>query len=409
MASNFPMDVMYTILTLLSVKSLLRFRSVCKTWCNLIDSPGFIKFHLDRSLASNSNHSLIFTQRNDSWSLYQVHDLDTLSSATKITCPGTRISIIIGACNGLICACVDNSIVLCNLSMCTFRHIHHREKVTWKTWKCFGFGYDCLRDDYKIVMLFCRELSEVFVYSLRDNSWKTLTGKENVTDSYSRRLQRGVLANNCFCWIQGGPGDEQVIVFDLHHQEWSMLPLPNETNFLILQLGFFDGHLCLHIATNHPTFHSKVKCDIWCMKDFDYEGAIPLVYCNRSNEIIFKRYSITNHNLLKGKLGQGKIKNFEFDSIIQHNFSSEMITTYVDSLTPVGYYHRLPRSREETDIRAKKRLSLNEVDKEKQRREVGRGKKGRCVCKAWRNLIDSSDFMQFHLNRSLESNFIHCL
>ena len=258
--------------------------------------------------------------------------------------------------------------------MAKFRHIHYPEKVTWKTWKCFGFGYDCLRDDYKIVMLSRRELSEVFVYSLRDNSWKTLTGKENITDSYSRPLQRGVLVNNCLHWIQGGPGDEQVIVFDLHHEEWSTLPLPNETNFLILQLGFLDGHLCLHIATNHPTFHGKVKCDLWCMKEygvkeswtklfsFDYEGAIPLVYCNRSKEIIFKRYSITNHNLFKGKLGQGKTENVEFDSIIQHSFSSEMITTYVDSLTPVGYFRGLLRSREETDMKnhisAKKRLLL---------------------------------------------------
>ncbi|KDO58140.1 hypothetical protein CISIN_1g042865mg [Citrus sinensis] len=54
-------DVMTEILSRLPVNPLLRFRCVSKTFCGLIDSRYFIKLHMNRSIETNSNLSLIFS------------------------------------------------------------------------------------------------------------------------------------------------------------------------------------------------------------------------------------------------------------------------------------------------------------------------------------------------------------
>lgn len=54
-----PPDIMMDILSRLPGKSLLRFKCVSKPFCSLIDSPELIKLHLNRSMETKSNLSLI--------------------------------------------------------------------------------------------------------------------------------------------------------------------------------------------------------------------------------------------------------------------------------------------------------------------------------------------------------------
>ncbi|KAI8027029.1 F-box protein [Camellia lanceoleosa] len=43
---SLPRDIIFDILNHLPVKSLLRFKCICKTFCQLISSPTFISSHL---------------------------------------------------------------------------------------------------------------------------------------------------------------------------------------------------------------------------------------------------------------------------------------------------------------------------------------------------------------------------
>ncbi|CAN1814611.1 F-box protein CPR1 [Linum perenne] len=94
-----PDDIVSDIFLQLPAKTLLRFRSLSKPLCELIDSSDFIRQHLAHSLLTKSNHSLILHD----WHLHTV-DLDSLDAAEDLTHPlyaggGTEA---VGSVNGLV-------------------------------------------------------------------------------------------------------------------------------------------------------------------------------------------------------------------------------------------------------------------------------------------------------------------
>ncbi|KAL5730446.1 hypothetical protein ACHQM5_003264 [Ranunculus cassubicifolius] len=58
MAEYVPEDVMVDILSRLPAKSLIRFKTVCKTWYNLVHQPDFTKLHLSRAIHSDERDLL---------------------------------------------------------------------------------------------------------------------------------------------------------------------------------------------------------------------------------------------------------------------------------------------------------------------------------------------------------------
>ncbi|XP_059645935.1 F-box protein CPR1-like [Cornus florida] len=77
-----PADVIVDILSRLPVKPLLKFRFVSKPWCALIDSPSFIKSHLNRSIETKTNRSIICRDCD----LYSI-DFDSLDHAVELDHP----------------------------------------------------------------------------------------------------------------------------------------------------------------------------------------------------------------------------------------------------------------------------------------------------------------------------------
>lgn len=58
--NSLPWEIIVDILFRLPVKDLLRYRSVAKSWCSLIDGPDFVKLHLDHSKEANSENNNLF-------------------------------------------------------------------------------------------------------------------------------------------------------------------------------------------------------------------------------------------------------------------------------------------------------------------------------------------------------------
>ncbi|XP_050241392.1 F-box/kelch-repeat protein At3g23880-like [Quercus robur] len=57
-SQNIPEDIVHDVLKRLPVKSLQRFKSVCKTWCSLISSSEFAKARYDSANEPNDNMTL---------------------------------------------------------------------------------------------------------------------------------------------------------------------------------------------------------------------------------------------------------------------------------------------------------------------------------------------------------------
>ncbi|GAV83388.1 hypothetical protein CFOL_v3_26836 [Cephalotus follicularis] len=184
----------------LPVKPLLRFRCLSKTCCVLIDDPDFINHHLRLSIHTRSNLNLVLKNLH----LYSV-DLDSLDTAVALDYPVSLSGRTEAFCssNGLIALrSSDRDIGLYNPS--TRKRLKLPVEPVDPTgdssrspgYVFYGFGYDSVSDDYKVVrMVKFNKFEdndrhgdgdgdggdnnvgylldyEVKVYSLRKNSWK---------------------------------------------------------------------------------------------------------------------------------------------------------------------------------------------------------------------------------------------
>ncbi|XVF62527.1 hypothetical protein PTKIN_Ptkin09bG0015500 [Pterospermum kingtungense] len=98
----------------------------------------------------------------------------------------------------------------------------------------YGFGYEPISDDYKLVrMVLFKERggddhmleTEVRVYSLRTNSWRRIK-------DFPFRLKyigrNGVLANHALHWVvHSDIAKTFVVAFDLGTEEYRVVPLPD--------------------------------------------------------------------------------------------------------------------------------------------------------------------------------------
>ncbi|KAF3785316.1 F-box protein [Nymphaea thermarum] len=123
-----PMEIVTEILSRLPPEPLLRFRSVCKSWRDLIDSHDFIhNLHLPRSRAASPTR-LLYRQINDFF--YFDYDIKSpASTSRKIRLPlpiGDRIVSITSCCDGLLC------LSRLNITGCSFYSFHVVNPITRK-------------------------------------------------------------------------------------------------------------------------------------------------------------------------------------------------------------------------------------------------------------------------------------
>ncbi|MBA0762401.1 hypothetical protein Gotri_012018 [Gossypium trilobum] len=262
--ATLPHEMTIEILLRLSVKDLLRFKCVSKPWCSSIDDPDFIKLHLSHSVKTNTNHSLIL--RHCEYHFFSVN-YDSLKTTQRLNHPlgeqKTPIKIL-GTCNGLLAVIDDNGrIFLWNPSTRKSQVLPSTEiefsspsiffpRSNFSSASSFfprstyyGFGYDPISDDYKLVRMVQLHgnnkgylHSEAKVYSLRSNCWRRI---KDFCFYLILHRKFGILANNALHWMvfkTPQSWKQNLVGFDLGTEEFRFLELPDFFPSLVVPLAF---------------------------------------------------------------------------------------------------------------------------------------------------------------------------
>ncbi|XP_059630157.1 F-box/kelch-repeat protein At3g06240-like [Cornus florida] len=238
-----PQQVFVEILSKLSVKSLLKFKCVSKSWRSLISDSHFIKTHLNQ----NQTRRILIAKSNYQCSLYTA---SFGSASNDIVVEKIDFVVqnnphpqcqIIGSCNGLICLEVDFQFIY------VFNPSTRESKpIPDCNFLCnVGFGYDRCSDDYKLVKITSNSIS---VYSLRMGCWRKVLDFPKYTVNV---LDFGIQLNgdiHWFCLKDYRDEPLEIAAFSLVDEKLWRIPLPTSfTGYddVSPQLGVFEGCLCI--------------------------------------------------------------------------------------------------------------------------------------------------------------------
>jgi hypothetical protein len=180
---HLPYELIIQILMWLPVKSLLRFRCVCKLWFSLFSDPNFANSHFQ--LTSARHASRIMSEpylsretRSIDFEAF-LNDDDPASLNITLSLPRSDLLVEIrGSCRGFILLYHRPDIYIWNPSTGFQKQIPLSPFDSKLVAYCHGFGYDQSRDDYLVVSLFYNETilyadtTHLKFFSFRDNTWK---------------------------------------------------------------------------------------------------------------------------------------------------------------------------------------------------------------------------------------------
>ncbi|KAK9670123.1 hypothetical protein RND81_13G179400 [Saponaria officinalis] len=256
------LDLLIYIFVRLSVETLLRLKSVCKYWNSIISSREFAELYQQHATSIPSlnlfmvdNYSYVcdegianklYTFKIDSSDVDELyksnhtwqctlskpaHELDHKLKDAKI--------YPIGSCNGLICYIVGlgHSILhLWNPATHQYSHIKGPRLSKYSNPLYWGFGYDPLSDDYKILVLGV-ELGKPFarIYRPRTGRWRRIEcpSAQQMSDfimvdrKTTEEIELGslaVLVGQTLYWRVKNL--DNLLSFDLTRESFAILDLP---------------------------------------------------------------------------------------------------------------------------------------------------------------------------------------
>ena len=189
-----PFELIEEILARLPVKLLLQLRCACKSWNSLISNTKFHKKHLSLS-TTHTLHCVSYSYKY----VLKSYPLDSLfTNVTTADIGQLKHSLcyfvsFVGSCNGILCLAVyyvGSALLqfrLWNPSIRKFKELppdeNSRERLPLREILMYGFGYDLVNDNYKVVSVlrvfecisgnYAKE-DEVKVHTLGANSWKRI-------------------------------------------------------------------------------------------------------------------------------------------------------------------------------------------------------------------------------------------
>ncbi|XP_059628440.1 F-box/kelch-repeat protein At3g06240-like [Cornus florida] len=300
-----PRHLILEILSRLPVKSLVRFKSVSKSWLTLFTDPFFVKMHLNRS---HKRKKLVFPCKGSEFNYGMrlvVFSSDNIDEPRKIHVdsllqfPAAESSSIriLGSCDGLIlCLTDDRFLHMVNPSTREFQTLSESPFNT--SFPSYGFGYDGSTDDYKIVEISSSPSDEntASVYTSKTNVWRRIQDIPYQVMS----IEPATLLNGALHWLT--KDKSKIVSLNLADEKFQYFLLPDfETRTQDYFFSAFKGCPCVCLTRlDDPICYTES----WVMKEYGKRESWtsirhhfflqnrvkPLDYSN-NDEILFFRHA----------------------------------------------------------------------------------------------------------------------
>ncbi|PIA62928.1 hypothetical protein AQUCO_00200740v1 [Aquilegia coerulea] len=208
-----PFEIISEVLFKLPIEDIVRCKSVCQTWYNLISDSDFIKSQMERAfsqprrilLAPYFKHRTLYTTRPNTFFLINK------KKCMKISDPYIDLSYsykIAGSCNGLLCLVSDSDEPVLIYNPIT-RESQTLPKQCYRKFRydgpLYGLGYDSFSQKYKVVCvyntykkLYNEEMTVGEIISEGEACWRKL---EIPFQIQFEGMPETVFVNEAFHWI----------------------------------------------------------------------------------------------------------------------------------------------------------------------------------------------------------------
>lgn len=250
-----PDSIIADILSRLDIKSLLKSKSVCKSWYFLISDDQLLK-HL--KLKHDVTACVLFGPRQfgrqmctEGGLMFSYGGLGQISEFRLSQVNSGASLMVSGSDKGILCLSEYSKNTTIHLWNPKTREVKTLPSPSCHFWQNFrfrvGFGYDQLTNDFKVVRVsrplydereytsdigrgvFCKH-TRVLVYSLLSNSWKKIHWHKLVLYSYEVNSDCSVVVNGhvhwCLCHGESLPFE--FVAFDLNTEVFKLIKAPNE-------------------------------------------------------------------------------------------------------------------------------------------------------------------------------------
>ncbi|KAJ0789137.1 putative F-box domain-containing protein [Helianthus annuus] len=273
---SYPEEIIEEIFSRLPVKSILRFRSLSKSWLSIISGPPFTKLQINR--ATRTALFISVRDRGNGYRHLFSGSLDggSVTHLMKIDTPYVDQNTEAEHSNGLVCFTYgdlfyDNHITLVlNPSTHKFFELPHPVVSDDNYIMCNFFGFDESRNEHKILNIsqtFESDAIEIMIFSLSNYLWRKIDVDRPVNIS---RIDTGisVCVNSTIHLMLEDP--LEILAFDLRTDKFSIVKIP-------LISGLQDRYRWIRlIKTNgllgivcHDLVEEGNKMHIWILQDYE--------------------------------------------------------------------------------------------------------------------------------------------
>ncbi|XP_038892058.1 F-box/kelch-repeat protein At3g23880-like isoform X2 [Benincasa hispida] len=213
---NCPTEILIEILSYLPVKSLLRFRCVCKEWNKLVQKPLFVRSHLEKRIPNSL--LIINSSTTDQKACFSIVNAETFNETLRSELPmkaniGYKLSVC-GSYNGLVCissaSLLDvDPIYVWNPSVRKSRLLPSGLIPKWDhCWSLnyLAFGFHQVVNDHIVLRIVRIEqwscCYQVEIYSLKADCWRRVSSVPAIPTALDcRLLPKSICFNGFFYWI----------------------------------------------------------------------------------------------------------------------------------------------------------------------------------------------------------------